>query len=107
MSEGFSLLRQDPVLSLVEQAVVNQGEFSSGRICEFTKGYLPGKNEFEEKRYLGAVVFGKNNLPQARRANPDSSIFQLDWVKLPELFWLGSGIGLKLKTDKNHPGRAA
>ena len=62
MNDGFGLLRQDPILSLVEQAVVNQDEFSNGRICEFAKGYFFEDNEIEEKRYLSAVLFDKNNL---------------------------------------------
>jgi len=67
VQDSVSLLRQDPALSLLSQVADNEHEFSSGRLCEFTKGYQanPNGGEALESRYLAMLVWGPKDLDKA------------------------------------------
>lgn len=60
-----SLMRRDPIPSLLEQAAGNLNEFSQGRLCEVAKGYEPiaGSSPLE-RRWLGIVEWGEKELPK-------------------------------------------
>lgn len=60
-----SLIRRDPVPSLLEQAAGNLNEFSQGRLCEVAKGYEPQPNDApRERRWIGVVEWGDKGLPK-------------------------------------------
>ncbi|MDA1112966.1 MAG: phenylalanine--tRNA ligase subunit beta [Planctomycetota bacterium] len=60
-----SLIRRDPIPSLLEQAAGNLNEFGQGRLCEVAKGYEPQAGiEPLERRWLGVVEWGEKSLPK-------------------------------------------
>lgn len=60
-----SLIRRDPIPSLLEQAAGNLNEVSRGMLCEVAKGYEPQTGAGPlERRWLGVVSWGEKNLPK-------------------------------------------
>ena len=60
-----SLIRRDPIPSLLEQAAGNLNEFSQGRLCEVAKGYEPQSGaDPKERRWIGVVEWGDQGLPK-------------------------------------------
>ncbi len=67
VNDAVSLMRQNPALSLLSQVPVNQREFPSGRLCEFTKGYAEDDENGEaiESRILAMLIWGPSDLPKS------------------------------------------
>lgn len=63
VQSGVTLMRHDPLPTLLEQAMVNLREFPCGSLCEVAKGYRPGAEGPEEGRYLGLVQWAAPDSP--------------------------------------------
>lgn len=60
---GVTLMRHDPLPTLLEQAASNLREFPSGSLCEVGKGYRPSAKGPVESRYLGLVQWAPKETP--------------------------------------------
>jgi len=60
---GVTLMRHDPLPTLLEQAASNLREFPSGSLCEVAKGYRPSAEGPVESRYLGLVQWAPKETP--------------------------------------------
>ena len=61
-----TLMRRDPIPTLLEQALGNLREYPSGRLCEAAKGYepVPGQLEPLERRWLALLEWGSQDGPR-------------------------------------------
>jgi len=61
-----TLMRRDPIPTLLEQARANLREYPSGRLCEVAKGYEPvmGQLEPHERRWLALLEWGDQDVPR-------------------------------------------